>query len=289
MQDRIAAPATSSRTTSGAGVTPTPQHLRAMFGHNLRQLVAGEPTVADLCRRLGINRSQFNRYLQGEAFPRPDILHRICAHFRVDARILLEPLEAQRPGPAPATPLAAALAALGTAMAGRDVAVTQGMLPDGLYRFWRRSFAQPDLALSTICRVWRAGGATLFRASEPMLPNPVLPGPRDSGRRRRLVPHHGVFLQAEDGVTLICAVPGSRILRLSFLRSGHAGVATLYPGFSVLTRDRADGLLRVAPLLLERLPDAMGPRLEAARGRGYHRPEMLPDLLRGILMADSVG
>ncbi|GGH60816.1 hypothetical protein GCM10011341_33420 [Frigidibacter albus] len=72
-----------------------------MFGHNLRQMVAREPTVADLCRRLGSNRSQFNCHLQGEAFPRPDILHRICAHFGVDARILLEPLATQRPAPAP--------------------------------------------------------------------------------------------------------------------------------------------------------------------------------------------
>ncbi len=289
LQERAAEPFAPDRAAqgpAGAGPCPTPQQLRAMFGQNLRQLVASEPTVADLCRRLGINRSQFNRYLQGEAFPRPDILHRICAHFGVDARILLEPLEAQRAAPCPATPLAAALAALGTAMAGRDVTVAPGMLPDGLYRFWRRSFSQRDLALSTICRIWREGGVTRFRAREPVLPNPVMPGPVQGGS---LAPHHGVFLRAEDGVTLLCAIPGSRILRLSFLRAGHAGVATLFPGYSALTRDRADGLLRLVPSLLERLPDQMAPRLAAARVRGYHRPETLPDMLRGILMAESLG
>ncbi|GGH60820.1 hypothetical protein GVY41_17345 [Frigidibacter albus] len=46
-------------------------------------------------------------------------------------------------------------------------------------------------------------------------------------------------------------------------------------------RDRADGLLRLVPSLLERLPDERAPRLAAARSRGYHRPETLPDLLRG--------
>ncbi len=276
-----------SAASAVAGAGPSPQQLRAMFGQNLRQLVAGQP-VAELCRRLGINRSQFNRYLQGEAFPRPDILHRICAHFAVDARILLEPLAPPLSRPARPDPLAAALAALGDVMAGRDVAVEEAVLPAGLYRFWRRSFARPDLVLSTISRVWRTGGATRFRGSEPMLPNPVLPDPRDV-RRPKLAPHHGVFLRAEDGVTLICALPGTRILRMSFLRSGHAGVATLFPGYTALTRDRATGLLRVVPSLLERLPDDMPARLGAARSRGYRDPKTLPDLLRDILMADRPG
>lgn len=267
---------------------PSPQQLRSMFGQNLRQLVAGEHSVAELCRRLGINRSQFNRYLQGEAFPRPDLLHRICTHFGVDARILLEPLTLRPSLPAPADPVMSAFTVLGGAMAGRDVTVAEAVLPSGIYRFWRRSFARPDLVINTLCRVWRAGGATRYRAREPTLPNPLLPEPRDI-TRPKLAPHHGVFLRTEDGLTLLCAIPGNRILRLSYLRPGHAGVATLIPGYTVLTRDRAAGLLRIVPSLLERLPDDMASRRSAARTSGYRQPDTLPDLLRDILMADNVG
>lgn len=270
------------------GPHPSPQQLRAMFGRNLRQLVGAEPSVADLCRRLGINRSQFNRYLQGEAFPRPDLLHRICAHFGVDARILLEPLPLPPGPPSPADPLMAALAMLAEGTDKRDVTVADSVLPSGIYRFWRRSFARPDMVLTTLCRIWREGGVVRYRSREPMLPNPLLTG-TEGALRPRFGPQHGVFLRAEDGLTLLCAVPGTRTLRMTFLRPGHAGVATLMPGYSALTRDRASGLLRVVPSLLERLPDDRTAQMAAARSGGYRRPETLPDLLRDILMAESVG
>ena len=61
-----------------------------MFGANLRQLAADYPSISDLARQLGINRTQFNRYLSGESFPRPDVLARICRFFEIDARVLLE-------------------------------------------------------------------------------------------------------------------------------------------------------------------------------------------------------
>lgn len=67
--------------------------LRAMFGSNLRRLSKQYPSVSALCRQLGINRTQFNRYLLGESFPRPEVLDRICRFFEVDARILLKPLD----------------------------------------------------------------------------------------------------------------------------------------------------------------------------------------------------
>src|SRR6056297_2884283 len=70
-----------------------PARQRAILGKNLRDLIEEKGiSVAGLCRQLGINRTQFNRYLSGESFPRPDILARICNYFEVDARILLEPV-----------------------------------------------------------------------------------------------------------------------------------------------------------------------------------------------------
>ena len=71
---------------------PDPSELRAVFGQNLRHLSKEHSSIASLCRKLGINRTQFNRYLTGESFPRPDVLHKICRFFGVDARILLEPV-----------------------------------------------------------------------------------------------------------------------------------------------------------------------------------------------------
>ena len=41
---------------------------------------------------LDVNRVQMNRILNGESFPKPGLLKRICDYFSVDARILLQPL-----------------------------------------------------------------------------------------------------------------------------------------------------------------------------------------------------
>ena len=71
---------------------PQPSELRQTLGKNLRSLSQSAPSISALCRALGVNRTQFNRYLSGESFPRPDVLFRICTYFNVDARIILEPL-----------------------------------------------------------------------------------------------------------------------------------------------------------------------------------------------------
>ena len=42
--------------------------------------------------RFGYNRVQFNRYMSGHSFPKPNVLQQICDYFLVDSRIYLEPL-----------------------------------------------------------------------------------------------------------------------------------------------------------------------------------------------------
>jgi len=75
-----------------------PQQLRDILGANLRRLTTGL-NIAQVTRDLGIHRSQFDRYLHGETFPGPELLARICRHFKVDANILIRPI-----GETPETP-----------------------------------------------------------------------------------------------------------------------------------------------------------------------------------------
>ncbi len=48
--------------------------------------------MSEVCRAIGVNRTQFSRYLAGDAFPRPDLLLRLCDYFEVDANILIRPV-----------------------------------------------------------------------------------------------------------------------------------------------------------------------------------------------------
>ena len=39
-----------------------------------QRVVTLHTVLTELCREIGVNRTQFNRYLSGNAFPRPDVL-----------------------------------------------------------------------------------------------------------------------------------------------------------------------------------------------------------------------
>lgn len=63
------------------------------FCENLRMLCSYYRSVADVCRKLNINRAQFNRYLNGASKPSTHTLERICDFFGVEAAEIFLPRE----------------------------------------------------------------------------------------------------------------------------------------------------------------------------------------------------
>jgi len=62
------------------------------FAENLAHLSSFHPSIAEVCRRIGLNRQQFNKYLSGRSRPSRANLRRICDFFGVtESEILLEP------------------------------------------------------------------------------------------------------------------------------------------------------------------------------------------------------
>lgn len=59
---------------------------------NLRQLCATRASVSQVCREIGINRQQFNKYLSGAALPSAHNLRRICDYFGIGEIDLFRPL-----------------------------------------------------------------------------------------------------------------------------------------------------------------------------------------------------
>ena len=51
------------------------------FSRNLRQLCAEHGSISQICRDIGLNRQQFNRYLNGSSMPSAHNLRRIARHF----------------------------------------------------------------------------------------------------------------------------------------------------------------------------------------------------------------
>lgn len=84
------------------------------LAENLRLLCAHYPSVAEVCRRIAINRQQFNKYLSGASTPSMHTLKRISDFFGVEESELLLPspdfaalIEVRREAPPSASPLAA--------------------------------------------------------------------------------------------------------------------------------------------------------------------------------------
>ncbi|MER9296701.1 helix-turn-helix transcriptional regulator [Mesorhizobium sp. M0621] len=58
--------------------------IRENLAANLRRLIKRHASVSAVCRELGINRTQFERYLQGRAIPNKATAGLICDYFQID-------------------------------------------------------------------------------------------------------------------------------------------------------------------------------------------------------------
>lgn len=249
---------------------PSPPELRSIFGRNLRMLIDGEGSVSAVCARLGINRTQFNRYLNGESFPRPDVLHRICLYFGVDGRILLEPLSDIRRDER-----------LNNAIHLDEIAFGAGarpfdhyLLPDGLYRFWRRSFSESGMFIMGLALIYTHGGTKLYKSFD-IYRDPVRAGTRRFSRKQ---PNRGVMMQHFDGFSVMVASDSDHALSFTFFEYGLQGNARYFDGVTILTRRQMPGVQRASVVILERIPQ--GEALSTARRIGVIGGQEVPAIVR---------
>jgi transcriptional regulator with XRE-family HTH domain len=248
--------------------TPSPSALRQVLGDNLRLLCRDVPSVSKLCTEIGVNRTQFNRYLSGEAFPRPDVLFRICAKFGVDANILLHPLQ---PRDRDAMEMA-------TEALYRDVMSLNRrpfdhyLLPDAMYRFWRMSFQRPGAVYSSMARIHTRDGTKHWKGID-VFASAVRPGSPRFARTNHFL---GVMFQHFDGVSLICATSIESTFNLTFFEYGLAGQTRYYTGLSFLTRRRTMDSNRLSVTVMERLPDDPALWRQVARQSGLREPSDVP-------------
>lgn len=249
-----------------AGITAeeqplSPARLRAVFGANLRVLCANHASVSSLCVELGINRTQFNRYLSGESFPRPDILDRICRFFGVDARILLTPL----------SELARAQQSILTHpylndWLGPDVTrVSEQAFPSGFYRFSRRGFLNHRKFLQGIVTVKRIDGHTFLTGLEPREAMHQQGLPASRARRE----FRGVVLCQDEGVSILIARRGARTGSYSFLSPVVSYENNFWEGYVTRTVRSQPAGQRMTRMVFEHLGQDTSAILQAARNSGY--------------------
>lgn len=250
---------------------PNPAELRMILARNLQGLTRNAGSISDLCRRIGVNRTQFNRYLAGTAFPRPDVLYRICAHFGVDANILLQPLDSQEQKAAPAKP--AELDSLS------QRPFDHYMLPDGLYVYWRKSFRQPQRAYQGIARITTKDSVKQWKGYD-LHDQPIRAGGRRFARSTR---YDGILIQQFDGFALMSRTPYSDVMNMSYFEYGLDGLLDYYSGISFITRRRLPDTNRLTAIVMKRLPKSTSDVLSVARGCGSQPLADLPPLIQNAL------
>lgn len=258
--------------------TQSPAQLRAMFGANLRQLSMEYRSISDLSRQLGINRTQFNRYLAGESFPRPDVLARICKFLKVDARVLLEPVDQIGSGQDPiANPFLRDFVGAGA----RNVLAET--FPDGFFRFSRRSFVNNDTFVVGLVRISRDGANTYLRGFEARDAMRMQDLPT-SARAREF---RGIVMQQEDGIAIVASRNNAMTSSFNYLNRVASFENNFWVGYVTRTVPETSLGLRATRLVYEYLGPGAKHALPAARASGFTDEAGLPSFHRRLLQPDK--
>lgn len=256
-----------------------PAALRKVFGDNLKQLCSDYPSVSGLCRELGINRTQFNRYMSGESFPRPDVLHRICVFFDTDARILLEPVSQLEPKPNDMINHRQLAGFFGP----KTIYVSPELFPSGFYRFVRKSFIDQDRFVMGIVLIKREDGYTFLRGFElrsALREKGLSTSPLDSEYR-------GIVMRQEEGVMAVVTHRDSLSCSFNFLAPQTAFQPNLWEGYATRTVREQVSVRRATRMVYEHLGNSTKRLLQAARETGVVSIDKVPPFFVHLLRPDE--
>ncbi len=247
---------------------PDPAALRQVFGDNLRAFSRAYKSISEVCRALGINRTQFNRYLSGESFPRPDVLHRICTFFDVDARVLLEPLDDVQVGMAGLV----SHPFLQDFFDGPTIEVPESLFPSGFYRFARQSFLDSSRFVMGLVLVKRKDGYTFLRGFEP----------RSALRAQGLSTHtytaefRGMIMRQEEGVMAVVTHRDAMSCSFNFLAQDTSFQSNIWEGYASRTVREKVSARRAMRMVYEHLGSSPARVLEVARQNGVVSIDKVP-------------
>ncbi|WP_333685199.1 helix-turn-helix domain-containing protein [Pontibaca methylaminivorans] len=255
----------------------SPVQLRSVFGNNLRTLIRARGSISELARELGLNRTQMNRFLNGESFPRPDVLHRICTTFGVDARVLLEPLDhGQRREPVLNGPVLCDF--IGPSLGDVD----EETFPSGLYRFSRQHPARSDQFLIGLVLVFRSAGTCYLRGYEP----------REALREQGLRPmgpareFRGLVMRQEDGIAALVSRRNGMTTSFIHLARVASFENNFWLGYTARPTRESPAELRTTRLVYEHLGRNRTAVMQAARTAGYVTRAALLPFHRHLLQID---
>ncbi|HSH41898.1 MAG TPA: helix-turn-helix transcriptional regulator [Arenicellales bacterium] len=209
---------------------------------NIAHLCSYYPSIAEVCRRLGINRQQFNRYLAGQSRPSRHNMRRICDFFGVtESEILLEPAQFAKLVSLRRQPLSADESLAGPLRHVEALYQASGSLAryTGYYFRYYYSFGYPGMVIKSLAVIAERDGKYFWKNVEVAR--------RDgSGNAGALSKYDGIVLLLADRIFVI---EYESLLRNSITQM------TLYPSHQMRV-DHLTGIQTGAPVRRGRKPGA---------------------------------
>jgi transcriptional regulator with XRE-family HTH domain len=130
--------------------------IRENLAANLRSLCKDHASVSAVCRELGINRTQFERYLQGQTVPNKATAKLICDYFRIDEAELYR-------YPAVPEPRVRGLPPVSESLFNQMIRPPSPSIAGGTYFTYFSIPARPDLLMRSVTFVRREAELVTFR------------------------------------------------------------------------------------------------------------------------------
>lgn len=247
-----------------------------MFGANLRMLANAYPSISELSRQLGINRTQFNRYLAGDSFPRPDVLARICDFFEVDARVLLDPVGSFDTGQ--------------SILTGPEldefigVSVSEHAFPSGFFRFTRKSFLDHTRFAQGLVWVWRNRTGQCFVRGYEAREAMEQQGLPTSAPLREF---RGLVMRQENAITMNIARRGGMTSSFNMLLPEASFENNFWVGYVARTVPESISTQRVVRMVYEHIGRGLKKALPVARQAGLVASHEVPPFHQRMLQSDT--
>ena len=166
------------------------------FADNLRGLCIRHGSIAAVCRAIGMNRQQFNKYLSGSTLPNAATLEKICKFFQIESESLFLDLAARRQTASAAMFGSLPIAALGLATSAY-ARLQAATLRSGCYHLYTAWPRDETSCLREALFVQKKDGATVFTRFTKYRPVGARQQYFLSGR------HDGIVLEADKARFLL--------------------------------------------------------------------------------------
>ena len=178
---------------------------QANFKTNLTLLCRFYKSISDVCRKIGINRQQFNRYLSGTNFPSYRNLQKICDFFVVEVEEIIEPpsvFKTKVGHPAALSSQQDIPASLASFISPLLINKEEEMVRyEGYYYRYFYSFGFPGHIFRSFLKIYKKEGVYYSKHIERISgDNPLLGG-------RLTIKYHGVLFFLADRLFLVESEP----------------------------------------------------------------------------------